>query len=151
MAGKKQFKFKQVDYDNIFKLGSRGMRVEDIGYFFDMSPATFYRYCRHDPNILIEYKKGKMTANSIVADSLFRQATEKENVVAQIFWLKTQARWRENNEIRLTFTQNSYGHNDLSRLTENEFENLFQKAMETLDEPKSITSGKEPRSSGKSM
>ncbi len=157
MAGKKQFKFKQVDYDNVFKFGSRGVREEDMAFFFDMSPRTFYRYCKYDPRILAEYKKGQMTANAVVAESLFRLATEKENVVAQIFWLKCRARWKENNEIKLTFTQNSYGHNDLSKLSENEFDNLFQKAMETLDEPRKALPGnvrshkKEPRTSPKPM
>jgi hypothetical protein len=48
-------------------------------------------------NFRSEIDTGKMAANSKVAESLFNMATNtrKPNVVAAIFWLKTQARWKE--------------------------------------------------------
>src|ERR1700704_227262 len=44
-----------------------------------------------------ELDAGKATANSMVAQSLFKKATSdgSQSVTAAIFWLKTQAGWRE--------------------------------------------------------
>lgn len=44
-----------------------------------------------------EIDKAKVTANSAVAQSLFKKATGdgKNAVTAAIFWLKTQAGWKE--------------------------------------------------------
>lgn len=142
MARPKKFQFSDVQYDEVKLLGSRGITIEDMAYYFDMSPRTFYRYKDEDPRIMAEHKKGRILANLKVSESLFRQATEEGSVGAMCFWLKCQAGWKENHEIKLTFTQQTYGHTDLNKLTDSEFENLFQKAMETLDEPKQITSNR---------
>jgi RNA polymerase-interacting CarD/CdnL/TRCF family regulator len=44
-----------------------------------------------------ELETGHIEANAQVAQSLFKQATNKEkpNVSAAIFWLKCRAEWRE--------------------------------------------------------
>ena len=44
-----------------------------------------------------ELKDGKATASGLVAQSLFKKATGTgpQSVTAAIFWLKTQAGWRE--------------------------------------------------------
>jgi hypothetical protein len=42
-----------------------------------------------------ELEEGRYEANAKVAKSLFKQATDGENVTAMIFWLKTRAGWRE--------------------------------------------------------
>lgn len=44
-----------------------------------------------------ELNEGKATANSMVARSLFKKATGDgaQSVTAAIFWLKTQAGWKE--------------------------------------------------------
>ncbi len=44
-----------------------------------------------------ELDDGQATANSMVAQSLFRKATgnSPQSVTAAIFWLKTRARWKE--------------------------------------------------------
>lgn len=41
-----------------------------------------------------ELETGELKANTKVAQCLYKQATEG-NVTAQIFWLKTRARWKE--------------------------------------------------------
>lgn len=53
-----------------------------------------------DRNTLMKYYReeldtGVAIANSHVARSLFYNATVGNNVTAQIFWMKTRARWRE--------------------------------------------------------
>lgn len=37
-------------------------------------------------------------ANALVAGRLFAKATEQDDLGAQIFWLKTRARWRDNSK-----------------------------------------------------
>ena len=43
----------------------------------------------------------KARANAIISQALFKRAKDG-NVLAQIFWLKTQAGWKEKNAIELT-------------------------------------------------
>ena len=42
----------------------------------------------------LEIDSGTVEATAKVAGALFKNATENENVSAQIFWLKTRARWK---------------------------------------------------------
>lgn len=49
-----------------------------------------------------ELDNGKAKANAMVAQSLFKRATSGSGpgaVAAMIFWLKTQARWREHERV----------------------------------------------------
>ena len=53
-----------------------------------------------DVNTLMKYFRAELDtgvtkANARVAGALFKNATEHNNVQAQIFWMKTRARWRE--------------------------------------------------------
>ena len=48
-----------------------------------------------------ELDTSKARANAIISQSLFKKAKDG-NVVAQIFWLKTQAGWKEKNYHELT-------------------------------------------------
>jgi hypothetical protein len=68
-----------------------------------ISPATGKKI---DPKTLrkffaAEIKQGKEIANSMVAQSLFKKATGKGQgaVTAAIFWLKTQAGWKESSVV----------------------------------------------------
>ena len=48
-----------------------------------------------------ELDTSKAKANAVISQSLFKLAREG-NVTAQIFWLKTQAGWKETNHVELT-------------------------------------------------
>lgn len=130
--GRKLKKFTESMYLDVYQFGSRGMRLEDIAYFFDMEPSVFWDYCQRDPIIYQNYKKGKMLANFKVSDALFIQATEKENVTAMMFWLKTQAHWKEVHEIRFSFLKDAFGCESMTDLTEEQFEILSFKAAQKL-------------------
>ena len=52
-------------------------------------------------NFRKELDTSKARANAIISQALFKKAKDG-NVVAQIFWLKTQAGWKEKNAIELT-------------------------------------------------
>jgi len=61
-----------------------------------------------------ELDRGKTTANSIVARALFKKATGDgpQSVTAAIFWLKTQAGWKETSTTEITGP--SLGGHDLT-------------------------------------
>jgi len=58
-----------------------------------------------------ELATAAMKANVKVANSLFRTATDPKGgmkaVTAQIFWLKTRARWKETSQLDMTSTDGS--------------------------------------------
>ncbi|MDO5058571.1 MAG: hypothetical protein Q4D82_01355 [Neisseria sp.] len=60
----------------------------------EISNHTFDAICNRQPEVSASYKKGRAKAVASVAQSLLKQA-KNGNVTAQIFYLKTQAGWRE--------------------------------------------------------
>ena len=52
-------------------------------------------------NFRIQLDTSKARANAVISQALFKKAKDG-NVVAQIFWLKTQAGWKEKNYHELT-------------------------------------------------
>jgi hypothetical protein len=68
-----------------------GFPQPEIATKIGIDPKTLRKHFR------AEIKTGKQTANAMVAQSLFNKAigTGHQSVAAAIFWLKTQARWRE--------------------------------------------------------
>lgn len=67
----------------------------EIAKVVGCSDKTLRKYFRR------ELDTAAAKANARVAESLFRQAVEKGNVTAQIFWLKTRARWSERSGLDL--------------------------------------------------
>ena len=74
--------------EKVRHLAGLGVRQVDIARIVRCSPKTLRKRCRDDLDC------GVAEANAIVSGSLFA-AAKGGNVVAQIFWLKTRAQWRE--------------------------------------------------------
>ena len=74
--------------EKVRHLSGLGVRQDDIARIVKCSPKTLRKRCRDDLDC------GVAEANAIVSGSLFA-AAKGGNVVAQIFWLKTRAQWRE--------------------------------------------------------
>lgn len=72
-------------------LSGMGITGEQIAALLGISEPTLYKYFKK------ELEVGYIQANAQVAQSLFRQATDKSkpNVVAAIFWMKTRGGWKE--------------------------------------------------------
>ncbi len=70
-----------------------GIPEYDIGRTLGIDPKTLRKHYRD------ELDMGHIKANSAVAQSLYRRATDpdagREGVTAAIFWLKCRAGWRE--------------------------------------------------------
>lgn len=66
-----------------------GIPQADIAAVIGINPETLRKHFRHELDVAMA------EANARVAGSLFRLATEGENVTAAIFWLKCRAGWKE--------------------------------------------------------
>ena len=69
-------------------LAAYGIRETDISAVVGIDPKTLRKHYRD------ELDMGETKANAQVAGFLFNSA-RSGNVSAQIFWLKTRARWKE--------------------------------------------------------
>ncbi len=74
--------------EKVRHLAGVGVRQDDIARIIGCAPKTLRKRCRDDLD------RGVAEANAMVSSSLFANA-KAGNVVAQIFWLKTRAQWRE--------------------------------------------------------
>ena len=69
-------------------LAGLGVPQDDIANIVGCAPKTLRKRFRD------ELDRGAAEANATIAGSLFL-AAKAGNIAAQIFWLKTRARWRE--------------------------------------------------------
>ena len=67
---------------------------EQIADYFGIARNTFIAICERQPEVFEQYKKGKARAIGTVAKGLVKQAMDG-NTSAAMFYLKTQAGWRE--------------------------------------------------------
>ena len=67
---------------------------EQIADYLGISRRTFYDIMERDDDVSARYKKGRAKAIGGVAKGLINKAMEG-NIPAQIFFLKTQAGWKE--------------------------------------------------------
>ena len=65
--------------------------------YFAIAENTFRAVEQRQPEVFEAYQKGRSKAIAGVASNLIQQS-RKGNVSAAIFYLKTQAGWKENNE-----------------------------------------------------
>lgn len=79
---------------------------EQIADFFGMARNTFAAICEREPDVLERYKRGKAKAIGAVAQGLIQQARNGDKVAA-MFYLKTQAGWRETNHVDHTSSDGS--------------------------------------------
>lgn len=89
--GRTAYKPTQKDRDQVKMLSGMGIAGADIAALIGISEPTMRKYFRN------ELETGYIQANAQVAQSLFKQATDKDkpNVIAAIFWMKTRAGWKE--------------------------------------------------------
>jgi len=72
-------------------LVSYGVRQEEICKYIDIKCVdTLYKYYRKELDTSV------IKANAAVAGRLYNKAVGQDDLSAQIFWLKTRARWRTN-------------------------------------------------------
>jgi hypothetical protein len=85
---RKPFVVNETVREKVRHLAGVGVRQDDIAKIIGCAPKTLRKRCRDDLD------RGVAEANAMVSGSLFA-AAKAGNVVAQMFWLKTRAQWRE--------------------------------------------------------
>ena len=89
--GRPAFEPTQRGRDQVKMMAGMGIPDYEICKVIGVSEPTMRKHFWQ------ELETGHIVANSKVAQSLFKMATDKDkpNVTAAIFWLKTRARWTE--------------------------------------------------------
>lgn len=70
------------------------LSLEQIADYFGISKPTFYKIMERQPEVAVRFRKGKSKAIVTIGKNLIEQAKDG-NLTAIIFYLKTQAGWRE--------------------------------------------------------
>ena len=71
---------------------------EQIADYFGIGKTTWFAMLEREPELSERYKRGKAKAIGAVAQGLLQQARSGDKVAA-MFYLKTQAGWRETTHI----------------------------------------------------
>lgn len=82
------------------------LNQDQIADYFGISRPTFAAICERQPEVFLQYKKGKARAIGTVAKGLLQKAREGDTASA-IFYLKTQAGWRETAQVDHTSSDGS--------------------------------------------
>ena len=88
LMARKPFVVNDAIHEKVRHLAGLGVSQDDIARIVRCSPKTLRKRCRDDLDC------GAAEANAIVSNCLFA-AAKGGNIAAQIFWLKSRARWRE--------------------------------------------------------
>lgn len=97
-----------------------------IADYLGVSRVTFDAILKREPEVSIQYQRGKAKAIANVAQGLIKQAIDG-NMTAAIFYLKTQAGWRETVHVDNTSSDGSMATKpsiDLSELSDEELRAL---------------------------
>ena len=74
------------------------LTAEQISDYFGIGRTTFFAMMEREPDISERYKRGKAKAVGAVAQNLIKKAREGDNS-CMMFYLKTQAGWRETQQV----------------------------------------------------
>jgi hypothetical protein len=84
----KAFAVNDAVREQVRHLAGIGVPQDDIAKIIGCAPKTLRKHLRE------ELDRGVAEANAMISGCLFT-AAKAGNITAQIFWLKTRARWRE--------------------------------------------------------
>ncbi len=70
------------------------LTAEQVADYFGIGRRTFYSMMERDEEIAARYKRGKAKAIGVIAQGLINKARSGDTT-SMIFFLKTQAGWRE--------------------------------------------------------
>ncbi len=89
-----------LDEDQVAQVEALGavLSLEQIADYFGIGRNTFTSITKRQPEVAERYKKGKARAISSVANGLLQRA-QAGDTASTIFYLKTQAGWRETQQI----------------------------------------------------
>lgn len=91
---KDTFKFVPSMVDDVKVMAGRGMTQEHIANYFGIGASFFYELKKRYPELQTAYIEGKAKMIALASGKLI-ELVKKGNPTAVIFYLKTQARFRE--------------------------------------------------------
>ena len=95
------FKSLTQDQQNEVETLAAVLTIDQMADYFMMSRTAFKQLIKRDNDINVLYKRGKAKAIGTVAKGLLMRARDGDTASA-IFYLKTQAGWKEKTDINLT-------------------------------------------------
>tara|TARA_R110002020_G_C15932161_1_gene743902 strand:- start:226 stop:600 length:375 start_codon:yes stop_codon:yes gene_type:complete len=104
-GGKPPIVFDQEDVSMVEKLASVLTKAQ-LSDYFGISENTFRAIELRQVEVSEGYKRGKAKAIASVAGNLLNQATQG-NLSAMMFYLKTQAGWREQETVETPFNNDN--------------------------------------------
>ena len=99
------------------------LTAEQVADYFGIGRRTFYSMMQRDEEIAARYKKGKARAIGAIAQGLINKARGGDTT-SMIFFLKTQAGWRETSKIEHTVPE-SPSSLDLTQLSDEALEEML--------------------------
>lgn len=109
----------QKHRDKVKGFAAVGIPRDQMALALGISVHTLAKHFR------AEIEQGAVEANTAVGSALFRNATVGNNVIAQIFWMKARAGWKDRVDIN---------HNHSGTITVSHEDRLRQLAAEPDDE-----------------
>ena len=88
---------------------------EQIADYFGIGKTTWFAMLQRDDDLSERYKRGKAKAIAAVAQGLLQKARKGDNA-ASMFYLKTQAGWRETNQVDHTSSDGSMTPSAIERI-----------------------------------
>ena len=126
--GRPEYEKTDENIKKVEALAIAGVPQKIISQILKISEPTLRKHFRN------ELDTSKARANAVISQALFRNA-KSGNVAAQIFWLKTQAGWRETNHYELTGKDGEKLFEEPKQLIE--IRRIFDEVE--FSEPKNIT------------
>jgi hypothetical protein len=136
--GRPEYEKNEESIKTVEALSIAGVPQKIISQILKISEPTLRKHFRN------ELDTSKARANAVISQALFKNA-KNGNVAAQIFWLKTQAGWRETNHYELTGKDGEKLFDEPKQLIE--IRRVFDEINFT--EPKNITKSPELVQDGK--
>lgn len=75
------------------------LTTEQVADYLGIGRTTFYEVMKRDSDVSERYKRGRAKAVSSIAQKSIIQQALDGNVTAGIFYLKTQAGWKETERV----------------------------------------------------
>ena len=91
------------------------LSLEQLADYFGISRVTFYAIMERQPDVSLHYKRGKAKAIGLVSQGLLKKAREGDNS-AMMFYLKTQAGWKETSVVDNTSSDGSMTPTKITRV-----------------------------------
>ena len=83
-----------IDFDHVRQMAEQGMSRQQIGAYYGVSGRRIGQLIQENPDFAIAFEKGLAKGIEKASKSLMR-LIEEGNVIATLFYLKSQAGWIE--------------------------------------------------------